>query len=49
LRVSGEEHITIYRAVIDGEESTGERHFCQHCASALWVYDPEWPDSSPSG
>ncbi|MCI0509945.1 hypothetical protein C8E00_104335 [Chromohalobacter marismortui] len=43
LDVQGREHITVYHAVIDGETSTGERHFCRHCASALWVFDPQWP------
>jgi hypothetical protein len=23
--------------------SRGERHFCGHCATALWLFDPEWP------
>ncbi|TDN97842.1 MULTISPECIES: GFA family protein [Halomonas] len=44
LEVEGEEHRRIYHAVIDGEESTGERHFCGHCASALWIFDPDWPE-----
>ncbi|RUR39177.1 GFA family protein [Vreelandella populi] len=44
LSVKGDEQISIYRAVIDGEQSTGERHFCKHCATALWVYDPDWPE-----
>lgn len=44
LNVKGDEHISIYRAVINGEQSTGERHFCKHCATALWVYDPDWPE-----
>lgn len=30
--------------MIDGQKSSGERHFCKHCASALWVYDPSWPE-----
>ena len=21
-----------------------QRHFCRHCASALWLFDPRWPD-----
>ncbi|PHK94488.1 alanine acetyltransferase [Pseudoroseomonas rhizosphaerae] len=38
----------IYRAEIradDGrcETSSGERHFCPRCASALWMADPSWP------
>src|SRR3546814_15787842 len=24
--------------------SSGQRHFCTRCASALWMYAPEWPD-----
>lgn len=44
LQVQGEAHIGVYRATIDGEESTGERRFCTRCASALWVWDPNWPD-----
>jgi hypothetical protein len=23
--------------------SSGERHFCARCASALWVWDKRWP------
>lgn len=43
LRVQGGQHISIYHAVIDGEASPAERHFCSRCASALWLYDPRWP------
>ena len=25
------------------ERSTGERNFCALCATALWLYSPEWP------
>ncbi len=24
--------------------STAERHFCARCATALWLFSPEWPD-----
>ncbi len=44
LKVEGREHVNSYQACIDGETSPGQRHFCRHCASALWVYDPRWPD-----
>ncbi|KAA0013841.1 GFA family protein [Billgrantia pellis] len=44
LSVEGGEQITIYHALIEGEESPGERHFCSRCGSALWVYDPRWPE-----
>lgn len=43
LEVDGEKHTRVYHAVIDGEESSGERHFCGRCASALWIFDPSWP------
>lgn len=44
LEVEGEEHVSIYRARIDGELSPALRHFCGACGSALWVYDPNWPE-----
>jgi hypothetical protein len=44
LRITGEEHITVFHARIDGEESSAERRFCARCGSALWVSDPGWPD-----
>jgi hypothetical protein len=41
--------IRVFRAEIrddDGhcEVSTGERSFCAQCATALWLFSPEWPD-----
>ena len=50
LEISGEEHLGLYRAEIDDDEheacevSSGERRFCTKCGSALWLYDPNWPD-----
>ncbi|MDN3556793.1 GFA family protein [Halomonas maura] len=44
LEVQGEAFTSIYHAVIDGVTSRGERHFCARCGSALWVYDPDWPE-----
>jgi len=49
LKVMGKEAIGIYRAEIlqeDGtcETSTGQRNFCSRCATALWLYDPTWPE-----
>lgn len=26
------------------ELSTAQRNFCSRCASALWLFSPEWPD-----
>ena len=44
LTVDGEEAIGVFHATIEGEESPAERRFCARCGSALWVWDPGWPD-----
>ena len=45
LKVRGAEHMTVYQARLDnGETSAALRHFCKHCGTALWLYDPTWPD-----
>jgi hypothetical protein len=50
LQVHGEENITVYRARLQKqdngttEESSAQRHFCRVCGSALWVWDPRWPE-----
>ncbi|HEY9661578.1 MAG TPA: GFA family protein [Allocoleopsis sp.] len=54
LQVEGEEHIAVYHARMQNPEdleegiepdvSQGERRFCHHCGSCLWVYDPDYPD-----
>jgi hypothetical protein len=50
MKVTGRDDISIYHAKLKraGEQrthaSTAERHFCRRCGSALWLYDPEWPD-----
>jgi hypothetical protein len=50
LEVEGEEHLAVYRArLVDAasgqvEISPGERRFCSACGSALWVWDPRWPE-----
>jgi hypothetical protein len=45
LKVRGEEHLGVYQARMeDGSRSTGQRHFCKLCGSALWLYDPTWPE-----
>ena len=41
--------ITVYRAKFIGDDgqtftSPAERSFCSRCASALWLWDPRWPD-----
>lgn len=45
LHVEGVEHLSVYRARReDGTTGTGERNFCRRCGSALWLYDPAWPE-----
>lgn len=46
LEVEGAGSISVYQARIDpgGTHSEARRHFCKHCGSALWVFDPRWPD-----
>ena len=45
LKVKGEQDLAVYRAKMpDGRTSTGERNFCRRCGSALWLFDPSWPD-----
>ena len=46
LKVEGE--TAIFHAEIEDDEgacrvSSGERHFCAQCGSALWVFSPEYP------
>ncbi|MBL8584213.1 MAG: GFA family protein [Rhizobiaceae bacterium] len=50
LKVEGKAHVGVFRAAIEDEEhprceiSSGERNFCRECGSALWLYDPTWPE-----
>ena len=49
LKVKGRRAIVVYRAKIADEDgschtSKGERNFCTRCATALWLFDPEWPE-----
>lgn len=50
LRAEGEENIRIYQATIADpqtgktEKSPAERNFCGLCGSALWLWDPRWPE-----
>ena len=50
LKIKGKRSLGVYQAEIDDDEhpnceiSTGERNFCKKCGSALWLYDPTWPD-----
>lgn len=50
LKVTGRRHLRVYRARMPDDNgpgthaSSGERHFCARCGSALWLWDPSWPD-----
>jgi len=51
LDVEGEAHVTVYQARLYDrknpsrfEVSQGRRHFCGLCGSALWIWDPKWPE-----
>jgi hypothetical protein len=50
LQIEGKEHIGIFRAALEDDEhqtcevSSGERNFCRDCGSALWLFDPSWPE-----
>ena len=45
LSVTGKRSLRVYRAQLeDGSESPAERRFCGRCGSALWVWDPRWPE-----
>lgn len=50
LQIEGREHVQEYRpwvtdmATGQRERSPGARYFCRNCGSALWAWDPRWPD-----
>jgi hypothetical protein len=50
LSISGDETIGIFNAEIEDDEhphcqtSSAERRYCKNCGSALWLYDPSWPE-----
>ena len=50
LRVRGARYVSIYRARLAEPGATrkrlspARRHFCQRCASALWIADPRWSE-----
>lgn len=50
MKITGSRSVGVYRAEIQDDEhptcaiSTGQRNFCTACGSALWLYDPTWPD-----
>ena len=44
LKVTGEDRVSVFHATIDGKQSPAARRFCSACGTALWVWDPRWPD-----
>ncbi|ALP53274.1 alanine acetyltransferase [Candidatus Tenderia electrophaga] len=50
MKVTGSEHVSVYQAHLQeahtgvAKQSPGQRHFCSNCGSALWVWDPRWPE-----
>ena len=50
LEVDGREQIRTYHATLPDRdssklrESPAERSFCGTCGSALWLWDPRWPE-----
>lgn len=50
LKIDGKENIQKYSAqIVDSETgkqktSPAERSFCKTCGSALWLWDPRWPE-----
>lgn len=50
MQIEGQESLSVYHAkLVDSETaepriSDAQRHFCKHCGSALWLWDPNWPE-----
>jgi hypothetical protein len=49
LKVRGRKHLRVYHAVMrePGKRATrspASRNFCGECGSALWLWDPRWPE-----
>ena len=49
MKVTGEKNIGIYHALLREKgkrtkRSPAKRHFCLKCGSALWLWDPRWPE-----
>src|SRR5260221_4879698 len=44
LKVTGGKPIGVLHAVKHCDRSEGERRRCKKCGTALWVYEPRWPD-----
>ena len=47
LKVEGRQNVRSFHAILHDEgdaQSPGTRTFCARCGSALWLWDPRWPE-----
>jgi len=50
MQVTGKRYLRIYRARLSSDNrarprlSSARRYFCSRCGSALWAWDPRWPE-----
>lgn len=50
MKVTGKRYLRIYQAQVPDKDgagthpSSGRRYFCVRCGSALWLWDPTWPE-----
>ncbi len=50
MKVTGQRYLGIYRARLEAggaaraKISEARRYFCNRCGSALWAWDPRWPE-----
>jgi hypothetical protein len=44
MKVKGKRYLSIYRARLEEGLSEARRYFCAKCGSALWAWDPRWPE-----
>src|SRR5262249_37076067 len=50
MTVTGKRSLGVYRAWLANDKrpgrhrSTAQRNFCTRCGTALWLWDPTWPD-----
>ena len=44
LTIEGEAHVSVYQVAGADGPNPARRHFCKRCGSALWAFDPTWPE-----
>ena len=50
LKIKGKENISVYQAILtdqktgEKKQSPAQRRFCKVCGTALWAWDPRWPE-----